>query len=346
MKSSRNTDSIDPAALAAIADAAGRRIPPLWPLASQVAVNPYLGQTGEPLAQAGARLRRIGGGAVSMPRAWYLERLDDATIGDADLAEALAASPHDARPTDVETLKDMARQPQREPRPLPTVADLAAAQSGIDWPGIVADRIGNWAGSYFDAGQALWIAPQDKDAWTAWRMHATHDITPEILGLGGFAAFVADAPASPLQAIARAAERLGLGAGSLETYCHQLLLSLGGWAQTARYRLWKAELANATDTTLTDMLAIRLLWEEGLYAQYEASIADAWAETRGAHAAAITPGEDDIVGEILQEAAERAAQRRLADTLAAKPQPGNGSRLLLQAAFCIDVRSEVFRRAL
>ena len=37
---------------------AARAIPPVWPLASSVAVNPFLGQTGEPLAMAGARLAR------------------------------------------------------------------------------------------------------------------------------------------------------------------------------------------------------------------------------------------------------------------------------------------------
>jgi len=40
-----------PDALFAAADAAGRMIPPVWPLASSVAVNPFLGQTGETLAE-------------------------------------------------------------------------------------------------------------------------------------------------------------------------------------------------------------------------------------------------------------------------------------------------------
>ncbi len=346
MKLASQTRSAEIDALETIVEAAGRHIPPLWPLASQVAVNPYLGQTGEHLANTGARLRRVGGGAVTMPRSWYLDRLDDGRICDADLAEALAASPHAARPNDVEALKRVARQPRPVTRQLPTIADLAAAESGIDWPGIIADRIGNWAGSYFDAGQALWIAPQDKSAWQAWRLHATHDITPEILGLGGFAAFVADAPASALDAIARAVERLELDDAALETYCHQLLLSLGGWAQMARYRLWRAELADESDSTLTDMLAIRLLWEEALYAQYHAQIIDAWAGTRNAHAVPIVVTEAEIVDEILQEAAERAAQRGLAHTLAGESQPDGEERPLLQAAFCIDVRSEIFRRAL
>ena len=46
-----------------LVDKAVRAIPPAWPLASSVAVNPFLGQTGEPLATAGARLARCRLGA-------------------------------------------------------------------------------------------------------------------------------------------------------------------------------------------------------------------------------------------------------------------------------------------
>ncbi len=49
---------------------------------------------------------------------------------------------------------------------------------------------------------------------------------------------------------------------------------------------------------------------------------------------------------ILQEAAERAAQRDLAAVLAETAPNKHVARPSLQAAFCIDVRSEVFRRAL
>src|SRR6476620_5656534 len=45
-----------------------RAIPPLWPLASSVAVNPFLGQSNETLAQAGARLARVAGAPVTPQR--------------------------------------------------------------------------------------------------------------------------------------------------------------------------------------------------------------------------------------------------------------------------------------
>ncbi|MCR9221090.1 MAG: DUF2309 domain-containing protein [Alphaproteobacteria bacterium] len=333
-------------ALEAAADAAARQIPPLWPLASYVAVNPYLGQTSESLAAVGARLARVGGAPVTMPRAWYLDRIASGEISQDDLRAALDAAPEAGKPADVAALKTAAAQRRPRPSAVPTVADLAAKADGTDWPALIGERFGAWAGGYFDRGQALWAAPRGKRAWAAYCAHATHDLAPEIMGLKGFGAFAAEAPDNPAEAIARAVQRLGLGEAALETYFHQLLLSLGGWAQYARYELWRAELAGGADSTVTDFLAIRLLWEEALFIQHEAAVASDWTAARTAHEAPVAAAEPEIVDAILQEAAERAAQRGLADTLALPAASAGDSRPVLQAAFCIDVRSEVFRRAL
>jgi len=330
----------------AAVDAASRRIPPLWPLASHVAVNPFLGHAGDRLAEAAARLGRIGAVPVTMPRAHYLAQVAAGRITEADLAGALAASPHANKPADVAALRAAATADRPAPAAVPSVADLVAEATGTDWPGLIAERIGAWAAGYFDQGQALWAAPRGRRAWAAFAAHATHDLTPEIMGLKGFAAFVADAPQNPREAIAQAVARLGLDEAALEGYFHQLLFSLGGWAQYARYELWRAELAGGTDGTLSDLLAIRLLWEEALFARHEAAIGEAWAAARARHAAPIAAEPADIVDAILQDAAERAAQRDLARVLAAPAPAAPTDRPALQAAFCIDVRSEVFRRAL
>lgn len=328
------------------ADQAARAIPPVWPLASSVAVNPFLGQTGETLATAGARLARVAGVAVTMSASWYADQIASGIITDTDLSEALLTVPLELRPAGLAELRAAAFAPEPKIRALPTIADLAAEVSGVDWPGLIAERFGAWAAGYFDEGQALWAAPRGKSAYAAWRAVATHDLTPEIKGLSGFATFVSEASENAIDALARAANRLELKADVLETYFHQLLMTLGGWAQYARYKLWQAELKGESDSTTTDLLTIRLLWEEALFERYSEQISRKWDAVRAEHAAPVAPTAHQIVKAILQEASERAAQRRLAETLATSaPQPIE-SRPLLQAAFCIDVRSEVFRRAL
>lgn len=336
-----NTDTIQKAA-----DQAARLIPPAWPLSSTVAVNPYLGQADKSLAEVGERFNRIGGGAVTMPRTWYKDQIESGAITDADLNWALDACPHKAKPDDLDALKLQIDKPSQTSDALPTVADLATNVSNVDWTGVIADRFGDWASGYFDKGQALWAAPRSNRAWSAWRIWATHDLSAEIQGLKGFAAFVADAPESPVEAITRAANRLGLSADALETYLHQLLFSTGGWAQVARYELWRAELAEGTDTTIIDILAIRLLWEEALFAQYETEISSKWIKTVEGHATPSAPDQVLIVDAILQDAADHAGQRDLTATLMGEAPSISDERPALQAAFCIDVRSEVFRRAL
>ena len=328
------------------ADRAARAVPPLWPLASSVAVNPFLGQTCESLAMAGARLSRVAGVAVTMPRRWYQEKIASGTITDDDLFAAWMQAPAHFRPADLAALKAAAKLDTPNPLALPTIADLAADVSGIDWPGIIAERFGAWAAGYFDKGQALWAAPHGKSAYTTWKNMATHDLTPEIAGLTGFAHHVSDAPDSAVTLIARVAHRLGLRYVASETYFHQMLMTLGGWAQYARYQLWQAELTGGSDKTITDFLAIRLIWEEALFLRYGLQIADRWASAKAEHAATVEATPTLVIDTILQEAVERSAQRALAESLAKQPQKTNQDRPLLQAAFCIDVRSEVFRRAL
>ena len=338
-------NDLSPAFLTKTSDTAARAIPPVWPLASSVAVNPYLGQSGETLAQVGARLGRVGGVPVTMPRAHYNALISDGTITDADITAAINAQKADNLPQ-LDAIKQAAATPAMTPAPQPTIADLAAKVSGIDWPGIFADRFGHWAAGYFDQGQALWAAPRRRSAYDAWRQYATHDLTPEIAGLAAFAQFASDTPDTAADARAQAATRLGLTQEMLETYLHQLLFSLGGWAQVARYNLWQAELAEKTDDTITDLLAIRLLWEEALFAQYEDQIGERWDKVKAAHGRGVLPDRDLTINAILQEAWERAVQRDLARTFATPAPDQSQDHPTLQAAFCIDVRSEVFRRAL
>ncbi len=327
-------------------DRACRAIPPAWPLASSVAVNPFLGQVDQDLATLAARLGRVAGAAVTMPRSWYQERIERGVISDADLSGALADIPAALEPPDLAGLKSALHVAPAPPGALPTVADLAAEVSGIDWPGLIAERFGAWAAGYFDEGQALWAAPRGPCAYAAWRAVATHDLTPEIVGLAGFATFVSKVSEGAMDTVAGIVQRLGVSDAATETYFHQLLVTLGGWSQYARYRLWQAELKGDADTTIAGFLAIRLVWEAALFDRYRDALSARWRSVVTAHALPVTPTADQIVDAVLQEASERAAQRRLAETLSAR-----GSRILerrpvLQAAFCIDVRSEVFRRAL
>lgn len=345
MTDTHTVDTLHGEALARAADRAVRAIPPAWPLTATVAVNPFLGQTTETRNETAALLARIAGVRLALPRKHYAAKIAAGEIADEDMLAALQSDPK-AAGLDLATLKAAATTEPTHVAALPTIAELAARASNKDWPALVSERIGTFAAGFFDEGQALWVASRRNGLYAAWRAFAMHDLTPEILGLKGFGLHVADTPETAQAAIERAAVSLGLGA-SPGTYFHQLLLSMGGWAQFARHLQFKAEIEGRSDTTALELLAIRLIFEEALYSRHRKAIEREWQVVRRTHCEPLTIHRDTLIDGLLLQAAEHAAQRKLAATLSA---PSSATvtdlRPMLQAAFCIDVRSEVFRRAL
>ncbi|MCB4455701.1 YbcC family protein [Leisingera sp. McT4-56] len=334
--------------LVAEATRSAKAVPPLFPLSASVAVNPFLGQASEPLAVTAARMARVAGTRITPERAQWAHQFETGKILEDDLRAALAAFDGQFGRPGLADVKAALGNPAPVPKALPTVAELAADVSGVDWPGLIEDRIGVWAASHFDQGQALWQPNRSGGAFAAWREFASRDLTPEIHGLTGFGAFVAASSRSHWRAIGRACETLGLSTAAAETAFHRWLITLGGWAQYARGLLWQAELDGKGDNTVTELLAIRMVYDEALFGLYEEQIAAKWADTVTRHETAVTPDRDMIIDAVLQDAVERAEQRRLSQAIAtsAGPAPQAQDRPKLQAAFCIDVRSEVFRRAL
>lgn len=169
-------------------------------------------------------------------------------------------------------------------------------------------------------------------------------------GVSGFRQTVRQLPESATETIIAAVELLNIPVDGLDAYLHRLLLTIHGWAGYARYQLWEAELYGRDDQTLTDLLAIRLVWEVALWNSFARDgVAELW-QTRKLDL------RDDRLGEatqralagdlLLQRAFEKAYQRQLFGRLGARNAAKPAERKRVQAAFCIDVRSEIFRRAL
>ena len=72
-------------------DEAARAIPPAFPLTATVAVNPFLGQTGQDLATATALVARVGGTRLTLARSEYAAKRAAGEIENADLEAALLA---------------------------------------------------------------------------------------------------------------------------------------------------------------------------------------------------------------------------------------------------------------
>jgi uncharacterized protein YbcC (UPF0753/DUF2309 family) len=329
-------------------DRAVGNIAPAWPLESTVAVNPFVGQASKRLAEVSALHQKLIGIDTLQPADWYLEKITSGAISNQALEAALAKAPYQDKPQSVEALEDCLRKEQEDARKVPTLAELAMQATGIDWPTIIEDCIGRWAGGYFDRGGALWTAgTQSATAWQAWQFWASTDRTTEILGLTGFRKVIGDLPSDGMSAIEKIIATINAQHVGLEGQLHQALLSINGWAQHGRYLRWIAELDGRSDDTIVDLLAVRLSWDIALYQAFQSRIEAAW---QGALVDLTKPNDPkafDIAREIAQEAYERSLQDKLAKQLGGLDADASKDTLpSIQAAFCIDVRSEVFRRSM
>ena len=338
------------ASVKAAAEHASRRIAPLWPLKDFVAVNPFLGLSSKPFAQASQTMATSAGARMTMPRSFYAEALASGRIAEADLAAALIQSKAAAGLTlDFSRLKQAIDNPNSTRfEPNATVADVAGRVTGRDWSTLVVDRISFWAASYFDEGQAAWVSSlRNSPPYSAWRQDAMIDRTPELMGLRNFRGIVQSLPDNADAMLVEGIRLLGIGVPDFEAYFHRLLMRVGGWASYARYQVWQSELQGDKNACLTELLAVCIAWEVALLESHRSrdAFVDAWNEARRCWRSADEPDSEFVIDEILQSAYEIAWQRGLLASLSETRSPVTGKRKRIQAAFCIDVRSEVFRRA-
>jgi len=342
---------VDNTELDRLIDTACSRIAPLWPLKHFVAVNPFFGLRDLSFQQASDTLARVAGTSLYMPRSYYREQVATGRISRQDIEHAISQSGSQLDLATVEqTLNAKAPQPRMGMAPVSEV--LERVEGGI-WTSFVTEQISRHCAAYFDMGQAMISMPwRNKSLYEAWRKAASIDRSPAMMGLGDFRAEVANLPEQPRAAIAWALAQLGIPDAAIERYLHASLLSIGGWAAWARYLRWQAELAGNKDDSIVDLLAIRLMWDVLLFQQKgSAALVARWREMLAAsmRPPSIKRQASAEIDRIMINAMEIGFQRSVIGGMKARRNAvntGAAMRPAVQAAFCIDVRSEVFRRSL
>lgn len=339
--------------LQAVLSNARKRVAPLWPLESFVAVNPFLGLSGERFESACQTMDRVAGARMLMPREQYLAWIEEGRIRTEDLEESLSiARGIEGAPRSLDALHAaLTKTPSYESAVFRTVADVCDGGTDGESNRRVLEDISKWCAAYWDDGQSAWQMPwRHLPLYQAWRATTAIDRTADLTGLRGFRGVVATLPEDPAATIECVIDELGLDEAALDGYLHRALASVGGWAAYARYLGWKSELDGKEDGTVTELLAIRLAWDYALFALQGEQHRAGWQAALNAMTEAGTApavDEDRVVDAILQGAFEAAYRRGLIAKLGANSEaPGTTGRMDVQAAFCIDVRSEVYRRAL
>lgn len=342
-------------------EAACAKIAPLWPLSHFVAVNPFVGFADRRFARVAASAKRIQGSDTILPRDWFGGQFKSGAIGMEDLRAAVAAaSPEVAESFDahdealtVERIVALLEEPVEEEPLLYQTCSFSAyldSRVGTDWQYVIREEAAKWCAAYDDEGQSSWKFPwKDLSLYQGWKAAARIDRNPEFNGLDGFREAVKTFPSDPGEAIARAVELLEMPESHVEELLYRILLTLPGWAGHLRYKDREHELRGGSGTMLHELLAILLNYEVALYKlhQEDKDFLLGWKRNlleEPEHSQAPVISLDLAQRLVWQSALENAYEAGLRGGI--RPGASDTSRPDVQAVFCIDVRSEVFRRAL
>ena len=329
---------------------ASERIAPTWPLDQFIAVNPWWGFVDEPVAKAAAQLGTLSATRMLMPRPYYQQQWQSGRLGREHLHAAIvAAGAH----CSVDALVNELHQPRPAITRLPLVTDLVDAHSDLRhamaWSDFVTHQISQHCAAYFDRAQATWSPSRDAGLYGSWVQQSGRNRGPLLLmGDAGFAQRVRSAQVEPMAMIELATRDLGMPEDAMVADFTALLLSINGWASWCAYERWQARLAGGDDDHLIELLAIRLAWDWLLFKGPDGDAVDAtWSVAWAHHDQLVEDTRADLNTDwLLQDALEQAYQMPLCAGLRKGSRAETSQVPVLQAVFCIDVRSEVFRRAL
>ena len=346
------TMAVQPAGLSAgelkaAADRACARIAPSWPLDRLIAVNPWWGWRDTGFDRADRTLRQLCGSRMQMPLAYYRERYAAGEISPAALAEAAAEA---GFPGGAEAL--LSADDAGLHAPLPLLSDLldAAPKAGAApaWRDVITHQIGQACAAWFDEREAEWHPVRSANLYAHWLATLREDHSVVLLMHDPELRIRArQLPDSRDDLLAQLTQRLGLNDEGAERLFLRGLLAIGGWAAWCAWLGWQAGLEGGEDTQLLDLLAVRLGWESLLDDGRRGpdSPFERWQQAL-LEPAPLPASAATAAAAVWQRAQEIAYQRPLARALAGAPAAASGPAPDVQAVFCIDVRSEVFRRAL
>ena len=351
------TDTTNLDAIEAACEQACQAIAPAWPLDKAIAVNPHWSRIGMPLRQVAARMGVLADIQVFPPRSSQLQAWVSGRISPADLEQALHHVPaaRTAGLSLAQCVEALPMPPQLAQLPLliDVLDNDPKRHTRLSWRQAITHQVSQACAAYFDAHQADWKPEREHGLYAFWRDTLQHDHGISLLmGLPALGRALAALPATREDAERWVLQRLGLPQAVWADYLESVLLTVNGWASWCAYLGWQARLDKHEDSHLRELLAIRLAWgailleckDDAATSQAFAALQQQWSQAPGQLAQAY---EALLVDEVWQVALEVGYQRSLAQKLMESANQGlTPPAIEVQAAFCIDVRSEPLRRAL
>lgn len=326
------------------------KIAPVWALEDYVAINPYAGFSSQTLTECHLEFRKFSEGSLLMPVHYYAAMYRDGKVTCGDIANAIERIAELAGDeTVLPTMNEITFSLDQSLLHGGELVEFGTQNESPEgrWGTAIIEEISRHCSAHFDLGQAVWLSPfRGLSLYDAWREIMRRDRKFEWMGIKNFRSFVSELPASPDEAILSLLMRLNVPESNWETFLLSRAFTVPGWSACAKYQGILAERAGGVaDQDLIGLLAIRLAYDVALehpIASFndrsESATKDVWIRTILLRASELAI-QDVVVGSLLDwmQTREQNSNRGTSQTSA---QP------LAQMAFCIDVRSERFRRHL
>lgn len=348
------------------------RVAPIWPLANFIAVNPLQGFEGGSFQEAVEIAKKLYHAKGVPDLSFFHEQFRKGRISTGDLVETLKKSNPSVSVDELVTvLVDEARQEgsPREQQPLQDVflllSEWADQLKGTKLYSAMQAEITKWCSAYFDRGEAAWSMPgREEGFYVAWKKLVTYDQSFEQSGVAGFRDYVKKLPSNSLDAIKKMVQDLGIPSEVQKDYLSRHFASSPGWAGLMAHIGSEAQfhLGQEKFQPLMDFLAVRLAYDTAGAIQV---LGEPWVNLSPwqgvvnlAHeklksveplsSASKTLGAGLIWLEAFEKNYRENLLKRLGSVAGAQNirELGEDKRPKAQAVFCIDVRSEAFRRNL
>lgn len=323
-------------------------VTPAWPLDQFIAVNPLWKLTHQSIEEVAAQLASRSGAQLLMPRHYYRQCYAHGQIQLSHLQQV--AKEAEGVTTDSLLAHISTERHTHESRLVSHLADAGRDMTrNIAWVEEIIHQISQFCAAYFDEHQAKWKVSTHTGLYNSWLNTVRHDRGIGLLmGDPDIHHQFTQLPEDYQQLWQQLPQMLELQEDALQPYLHALMLSINGWASWCAYQQQEADRRNMRCTVLEELLAIRVAWDCVLYRHYlSSSLQRQWqlSQQQMKDYEQFNSGIQQYDW-LWQQALELSYQQGLFRRLSVLPEQSAAAQPIMQAVFCIDVRSEPYRRAL
>ncbi|CAA6812298.1 MAG: Hypothetical transmembrane protein coupled to NADH-ubiquinone oxidoreductase chain 5 homolog [uncultured Thiotrichaceae bacterium] len=332
------------------------RIAPTWPLDEMIAVNPWWEMRQEKFADVSAKVAALSQTHCLMPKSYFQQTWMESIFPE-HLQQALDEADSE---WSVSTLEHYLIEDDKYCH-WHNISDFV--DSGRDrkhkmaWRDEITQQISQFCADFFRIKPDVkCYAEGYKGMYRSWLDSARHDRGIEILmAEDGLTEQFEHLPERPEELLSLAFEGLGVEEKDIADYAHALLLDVNGWASWVAYLRWQDNLRGHENLLVRNILAIRVAWEWVLWCHQKDTdrsmfneMKIMWRQQFYSEGTLLdTHKQEQAKAWIWQRAAEIAYQTSLHEQLKTSECDESSEKSpRIEAAFCIDVRSEVIRRAL